>query len=54
MRWELILLSSLHILGAGTRKTALELRQFSASPKDPDLIPSTNMLAQKHHLLQFF
>lgn len=39
--------------GAGTRKTAHELRQFSARPKDSDSIPRTNMLAQKRHLLQF-
>lgn len=47
----MIRLSSLHILG--TSKMAHELRQFSAHPKDPDWIPSTHMVAQKHRLLQF-
>lgn len=41
------------ILGVGTKKLAQKLRLLSAHPKDPDSIPSTYLLAQRHHSPHF-
>jgi hypothetical protein len=38
---------------AETKKMAQQLQLLFAHPKDPDLTFSTNVITQKHHLLQF-